>query len=138
VPSTKQPDRYGIVTHIQQRQYVRRVARVVRGGRILGSQCRCLIRIMTNIRELPLETQRQENKAELLQASGIFHFERQLHSRNSMLKYGMCLYFVSAGSGSESTKSGNIFFLPFKTALQNYSKSKIFPPVYGFVSRPCI
>jgi len=124
-------------THIQQWHYVRRVAHVVRGGRILGSQCRCLIRIMTNIRELPLETQRQGNKAELLQASGIFHLERQQHSRNSTLKYGMFLYFVSAGSGFKSRKIRQYFLLPFKTVLKNYSKPQIVPSVYGFVSRPC-
>jgi len=92
---------------------------------------------MTNIRELPLETQRQGNKAELLQASGIFHLERQRNWYNSMLKYGMCLYFVSAGSGFESLKIRQYFLLPFKAVLQNYSKPKIFPPVYGFVGRPC-
>jgi hypothetical protein len=87
------------------------------GGGILGAQCCCLIRIMTNIRELSLETQRQENKEELLQASGIFHLERQQYGCNSILKYGITLYFVSVGSGFESLNVEQYFLPPFKAVL---------------------
>jgi hypothetical protein len=72
---------------------------------------------MANIRERSLETQRQENKEELLQASGIFHLERQQHGCNSKLKYCITLYFVSAVSGFESVNVEQYFLLPFKAVL---------------------
>jgi hypothetical protein len=88
---------------------IRTAAHKVTEGRSLSALHRRLTRVMTSIRKLSLERQRQGNKDELLRASRMFHLEHQRHASS---RYDFT--FRIRGPGFESQNIEQYFLLSFK------------------------